>query len=527
MEESDLSDQREGGIGWTDQTWNPVRGCSRISPGCEHCYAETMAGRFCGKGQPYEGLVRIKDIRPNAVRFERNPRREARWTGVVRLVPDHLADPLRWKRPRRVFVNSMSDLFHERLSNEEIAAVFGVMAASPKHTFQVLTKRAARMKEWFAWLDATATGESSWRCADYCQIAAMKAGVSERLMLHEIKGTLKCWNWPLPNVWLGVSVEDQRRAEERIPLLLKTPAAVRFVSAEPLLGPVDLSPWMGGTRVQQDQEGRGVRLRGGEVRRAGDRRPGPNLASGQAATGSMGRAAGLAPMHADDRGQSRDGRVPERASNDRRQANDGAVSSAGLVPLQRADPDGDDHQPQERDQGRQPAEQHGNCLGLRAADPREPGSRDGTRGESDGGTQSVRESDRRAGNRDSGSAGERRNMLGDRGPLRDHLPAGVADRARPQSLSWIISGCESGPGARPTHPDWYRALRDQCAAASVPFFLKQARPAPGINDGPGSTTKAGGVIAAPYLDGRQWLEFPDRSPAVRRADPEKAKGSAT
>src|SRR5215831_7782791 len=99
-------------IEWCDATWNPVRGCSRVSAGCRHCYAERVAARFSGPGQPYEGLA------------ARMP--GSKWTGVVRLIPEHLADPLRWKRPRRIFVNSMSDLFHEKLTNEQIAAVWGV-----------------------------------------------------------------------------------------------------------------------------------------------------------------------------------------------------------------------------------------------------------------------------------------------------------------------------------------------------------------------------------------------------------------
>jgi protein gp37 len=130
-------------IQWTEKVWNCLRGCSRVSPGCggaAHvggCYAEKMAARFSGPGMPYEGLVTIG-------------KQGARWTGVVRLVPKKLDEPLRWKKPRRIFVNSMSDLFHESLSNETIAAIFGVMGAAPQHTFQVLTKRARRMREWFA-----------------------------------------------------------------------------------------------------------------------------------------------------------------------------------------------------------------------------------------------------------------------------------------------------------------------------------------------------------------------------------------
>ena len=207
-------------IEWTNATWNPIRGCSRVSEGCRHCYAESVAARFSGPGLPYEGLVRIASGKPTG------------WNGVVRMVHEHLADPLRWKRPRRVFVNSMSDLFHESLTNEQIAAVFGVMAAAPRHTFQVLTKRSARMREWFAWVaDHGARGARS----------ACRASAALYLVASpEVPGGDE---WPLRNVWLGVSTENQAAADERIPELLRTPAAVRWISAEPLIGPVDLRAW--------------------------------------------------------------------------------------------------------------------------------------------------------------------------------------------------------------------------------------------------------------------------------------------
>lgn len=125
-----MSKQGKDGISWTDETWGPIRGCSKVSTGCKHCFAESMAARFCGEGLPYHGLIR-----------------DGHWSGDVRFVADKLDVPLRWKRPRRIFVNSMSDLFHESLTNEQIAAVFGVMAACPQHVFQTLTKRPHRMLE--------------------------------------------------------------------------------------------------------------------------------------------------------------------------------------------------------------------------------------------------------------------------------------------------------------------------------------------------------------------------------------------
>ena len=206
-------------IQWTESTWNPVRGCSVVSPGCENCYAMGVAARFSGEGQPYEGLAKFSPSR-----------RLPQWTGKVRLVPEHLADPLRWTKPRRIFVNSMSDLFHEGLTNEEIAAVFGVMSACPQHTFQILTKRAKRMREWFEWVRATSLNHDSDAIAD----AFFEWQQRDVLPSAFLQPT-----WPLPNVWIGVSAEDQTRADERIPDLLRTPAAVRFVSYEPALGPIN------------------------------------------------------------------------------------------------------------------------------------------------------------------------------------------------------------------------------------------------------------------------------------------------
>ncbi len=223
------------GIEWTDATWNPVRGCSRVSEGCRNCYAERVAARFSGPGKPYEGFAKVTAPRDL---LDRVGGRRNGWTGEVRLINKHLADPLRWKKPRRIFVNSMSDLFHERLTNEQIAAVFGVMAAAPQHTFQCLTKRSKRMREWFAWIKERGDRWAPRRCGDAAEVAGApvyRVGPNGRSPWNDSR----CM-WPLPNVWLGVSVENQAAADERIPDLLSTPAAVRFLSCEPQLGEVDL-----------------------------------------------------------------------------------------------------------------------------------------------------------------------------------------------------------------------------------------------------------------------------------------------
>jgi protein gp37 len=163
-------------IEWTDATWNPVTGCTKISPGCAHCYAETFAERFRGvKGHPYEQGFDLKV-----------------WENRIKL-------PLQWKKPRRIFVNSMSDLFHEDVPDGFIERVFDTMRRAPDHTFQVLTKRAERLEHWTS--KSFSTG-----------------------------------NWP-SNVWLGVSVENQDYVW-RVSHLLRTPARVRFLSVEPLLSRV-------------------------------------------------------------------------------------------------------------------------------------------------------------------------------------------------------------------------------------------------------------------------------------------------
>ncbi|HEY7855187.1 MAG TPA: phage Gp37/Gp68 family protein, partial [Terriglobales bacterium] len=213
-------------IEWTDSTWNPVRGCSRVSEGCRHCYAERVAARFSGPGQPYDGLAKLTPSGP-------------RWTGKVELVEKHLLDPLRWKRPRRVFVNSMSDLFHEGLRDWSIAHIFAVAVASVHlrgHVHQILTKRSARMA-------TLLNSELFWESVN----DEAGAIVMERVDPHnrrsdDARATLKEYGPKTapPGIWLGVSVEDQAAAVERIWPLLETPAAVRFISAEPLLGPVDL-----------------------------------------------------------------------------------------------------------------------------------------------------------------------------------------------------------------------------------------------------------------------------------------------
>ena len=288
-------------IEWTDAAWNPLRGCSRISDGCRNCYAETVAHRFSGPGMPYEGLTRIVNGRPT-------------WTGEIRLVPELLDQPLRWTRPRRIFVNSMSDLFHDGVPDDFLPYVFSVMAVAKRHVFQILTKRPERMRKVMN---------------DYAFFDTVSCFAKQG---HGVEITAD--DWPLPNVWLGVSVENQATADERIPLLLDTPAAVRWVSAEPLLSEIDVSRWL---------------------------------------------------------------------------------DPAGIECM--------DVCPSDRFVNQAEAE----CVVAN----------------------------------------------GDIRPLCPYCGQAATWTGHDGGIDWVVAGGESGSHARPSHPDWLRAMRDQCKAAGVPFLFKQ------------------------------------------------------
>lgn len=209
-------------IEWTQQSWNPLVGCTILTAGCIKCYAMNMARRI----EAMNATLRAQG-KPHAAHYDGTTKLvngKAVWTGVVRQAPRAtLMAPLTRRVPTTYFVNSMSDLFHEDVPDSWIDEVFAVMAASRRHTYQVLTKRAARMRKYMTHPD---TGK--------------------RIYLAARKLTAEAFDWPLPNVWLGVSIERQQEADARMPDLMATPAAVRFVSCEPLLGPLDLTPWLWG-----------------------------------------------------------------------------------------------------------------------------------------------------------------------------------------------------------------------------------------------------------------------------------------
>jgi protein gp37 len=238
-------------IEWTDATWNPIRGCSVVSEGCRNCYAMAVAARFSQRyWKVWQGMTLISSAKQklteaqarnkvaneaaHGVVMEARPSSEgqayeglayrnesgAHWTGQVKLIEEHLEYPLRWKRPRRIFVNSMSDLFHESIPFEWLTRIFHVMARAGHHTFQVLSKRDMSKR-----IDEALRREVEHLCA----MDSLGAGIHQEII------------WPLPNVQIIASIEDQPSADQRIPWLMKTDAAVRGISAEPLLGPIDIA----------------------------------------------------------------------------------------------------------------------------------------------------------------------------------------------------------------------------------------------------------------------------------------------
>jgi protein gp37 len=194
-------------IGWTDASWNFATGCTRVSPGCDHCYAFAFHDKMHAAFLEGKGGIPIQYREPFS---------------VIQVIPDRLMLPLRWRKARRVFVNSMGDFFHKEIGPEVLIEALGVMAATPQHTYQILTKRPQRMEK-------------------FMNIEGLKGAIQDMASSILEKGVEI--DWPLPNVWMGVSVESQDYTW-RIGNLVGTPAVVRFLSCEPLLGELDLREWL-------------------------------------------------------------------------------------------------------------------------------------------------------------------------------------------------------------------------------------------------------------------------------------------
>lgn len=336
-------------IEWTDATWNPTTGCAVVSPGCTNCYAMKLAGTRLRNHPSRVGLT--KDTKAGPV-----------WTGEVRFNREWLDQPLRWSKPRMIFVCAHGDLFAEGVPDLWIDHVFSVMALAPQHTFQVLTKRPERMREYFAGRRAN-FGRASEVLHEHISHGLSEAEHQDAVDLLDLFDSM---GKTLPNVWLGVSVEDQKRADERIPILLDTPAAIRWISAEPLLGPLDIGRWAATAEVNCKQCKQSFWL------------------------------------HNADPCEHKDG---------------GGWTLA--CP---------------------------HCGGCRC--------------------------------KPAWTEADSRTM--DMEPPADWIDREVGrfTKVHPtipikSGLDWVVAGGESGPGARPMHPDWARSLRDQCAAAGVPFLFKQ------------------------------------------------------
>jgi protein gp37 len=453
-------------IEWCDASWNPIRGCSMAkgseTGGCLNCYA----ARMCARGLP--GLNSPTTGEPFAVMRDSGPR----WTGKVELIESALELPLHWRKPRRIFVNSMSDLFHESLPNEAIDRVFAVMALCPQHTFQVLTKRPERM---VAYLTGGPWGHIEQRASE-------TIGTRREIPVEHL---------PLAHVHFGISCENQETADARIPLLLQTPAAVRFLSLEPLLSPVDLSKWLyDNTRsrvpgtdsiglVQGYDEWRDPPH--GEIRgRGNDAEPAPNF-------GNSGRAKLLS------RGRLSQGDVYGIGWKDEGVGSPNCLD--GVEPFGHLGSDGD--QPQERKQAGQPPRESGTGYQGRERHPFFQGTSPEEESSARSG-QPYGEDDAIAGGRDPGaleSQGDESER--DRGSLRHNTVSGIGDSSSEilVGIHQVIVGGESGPGARPMHPDWVRSIRDQCVAAGVPFFFKQA-------------IIGGKKVSMPELDASRHAEIP-------------------
>lgn len=401
-------------IQWTDRTWNPVRGCSLVSAGCANCYAMKQAHRFSGRGKPYEDLTELGPHGP-------------RWNGNIMLVPEALEEPLRWKTPARVFVNSMSDLFHEDVPIKFISRVWLTMQLAPQHTFQILTKRPERM------------------------LAYMRE-------FGHYEGK------PLPNVWLGVSVENQATADERIPLLLQTPAAVRFVSAEPLLSPINLSQWLKGGHDNDDKRYAGVSF-------GGDR----SITSGTGRIDMEGKSQG---RHG---AGERISATTVHCGRETLQSGSASGRMDGKQKTIHPSSHGDQSQGWEQEQELSRQSRTGDAHWEYYSQFQKAGSQTqgATRRE-----EHICEIDRASGVGDQEPVGRSGNDTeGSRREIRYFPTQRVGDLSSQNVearalISWLIVGGESGPGARPCDVAWIRSIKNQCKQADVPVFIKQLGKSP-------------------------------------------------
>lgn len=244
-------------IDWTDEVWSVVTGCTPVSPGCKHCYAERIIDRF--------PVIHETKPKNDVAGMEATPR----YFSDVHLHPNRLEKPFHWRKSKKIFVVSMGDLFHPDVPFAFIAAVFGVMAACPQHIFQLLTKRPARMLKFFKWVSSVEYPDS-WKCS-----TGSTTIPPTKVCIDQTCNYLPSWEkhikeedwerpWPLKNVWIGVTVENQKMADERIPILLQCLAVLRFVSIEPMLSSIDMADAAGVTYWDDPSAGIGWAICGAE-----------------------------------------------------------------------------------------------------------------------------------------------------------------------------------------------------------------------------------------------------------------------
>lgn len=470
--------------GTKGETWNPISGCTKVSAGCRGCYAERMWPR----------LQHIK-----------------RYTGRiftdVQCHQELLSQPLRWREPRKIFVCSQSDLFHEDVPDRFIAAVFGIMACCPQHVFQVLTKRPERMLKWYQSMRDQVPGYQMMRALSDHNVKQPK-DISVAAMNY----------WPPSNIWLGVSIEDRPTANERVPQLLQCPATVRWLSVEPLLKPIDFSPWLIDNPLDVTDTNRRDSLSGRPQGLDRSARGRIGMEDCSAAKESLGRSGDdkISPPTSDRRLSGK--RLSGSQNHDRQQTNNDTSAQTGVAVSQRADPIRSDDQSHKRDKERQSSRQSRARDTFRANTSHDRRSRQRQSTEPARRTECNDEIDNPASSGNKTATSGRRETDFDSKGLRSDVPNHFQDRSGRTTISWVVCGGESGPKARPMHPDWVRSIRDQCVAAGVPFFFKQWGEwlPSGQDDAAGNTqstdadyARAGKKKAGNLLDGKVWEQYPN------------------
>jgi protein gp37 len=437
-------------IEWTEKTWNPIIGCTKISEGCKNCYAERMAVRLANIPETsyYQAVT--------CAHAHAEPRA---WNGITYFVESALEKPLKWKKPSMIFVCSMSDLFHEYTDFETILKVWDVMCQTPRHTYQVLTKRPRRMLEFLRWLGN--------KCKDdgLDSIPTQSDNPLDYITVPD-------------HIWVGVTAENQEQADKRTPLLLQIPAKVRFVSAEPMLGKVDLTKYL-----QYESKKSGINNISIDSKQGiGNRSIWADLENSTEGMVSMGKQGCDTTMYTKkSRSQITNG-ISSGEGFDKWDKNSCVRSQAYMVSSSRNNTNGDDYKSHERNERRQSTSEFGvnDSQGKQYSrgqniEKRESSQSKRTKKQSIEIGSESNITHQINGSRDtkgSEASRENNNEFSERVPgmLRHDLESSERDFV---SISQIICGPETGPGARQMKREWMESLYNQCKEANVPFFDKK------------------------------------------------------